>query len=100
MPAIIPIDVNKATPRLMRAVRADAYHNEPRAWRLTLNCETTSRVAVACVLRGYDQHGRRVLRETIGARLVKRHPPIHFEDYSGWTKYSSTRSLYYYPTNH
>lgn len=100
MLAIAPINVDKATPRIMRAVRVDAFHNNPRAVRLTLECRTQSIVSVRCVLRAYNAHGHRVALERIAATLVRARKPIAFEDYSGYATYSRTRSLYYYPTTH
>lgn len=87
-----PVDVQKATTRISRALAPVAFHNQPRAVRVTLHCSPRLR----CTFSVYGEH-RLIERDIIAVRPVKRHRQRVFEDLSGWVTYSAARSLYLDP---
>lgn len=89
-----PVDVQKVATRIVRAVAPVAFHNHPRAVRVTLHCST--RRQLRCTLRVYSEF-RLIDRDVLVVRLVRRHRQVVYEDFSGWVSYSRTRSLYLDP---
>lgn len=97
MIATAPIDAQKATTRIVRALAPVAFHNHPQAVRVTLACRTTTPPRLRCILNVYGEF-RLIERVSIGVRPVKRHRARVFEDFSGWVTYSRARSLYLNPS--
>lgn len=93
MLALPPVDVQKATTRIVRALAPIAFHNHPQAVRVILNCSPRLR----CTLRVYGEF-RLIEQDRLVVRPVKRHRQVVFEDLSGWITYSSNRSLYVDPS--
>lgn len=102
--SVPPIDLGRAPAAMFRVLAPIAMHNDPRIFRVRLNCTQTSARRMRCVLRGYTRHGHRVLLQRIPVRAVRSHPRYVFEDFSGWVGYvptgsATTATLFLDPTS-
>lgn len=92
-----PVDVEKATARIVRGLAPVAFRNRPQAVRVTLHCSSRPRSSrLRCSFSVYGER-RLIERDVLVVRPVRRHRQRVFEDLSGFVSYSRARSLYVDP---